>query len=168
MQQIHEATHYIRRAEELGHPHLWSSYTAFLEFLAHYKSALNSYAKCFISAGPGQIRLDPMPVFQSDPTYLEKHNRLINLRHKYIAHNDENEIESVIVVEEDAPNELLLRLQYVVSFPFDRLYELLELIRLVEVYVVDRQNAHLSAVKREIGKPVRIAEGLDEETELHH
>lgn len=54
---------------------------------------------------------------------------------------------------------LLLRLKYEISFPFDRLYELRKLIRLVELHIVDRQTGHLTAIKREVGKPVRVLEG---------
>lgn len=158
MQQIHEASYYIRRAEELGHPHLWKSYDAILEFLAHFRGALNSYAKCFLSAGPGRSRLEIASVFGADDNRLGLHKGIMDLRHKYVAHSDENAFESAHVFEEDAPGELLLRLQYDISFPFDRLYELRDLIRVVEVYVVDRQQAHLAAIAREAGKPVRVLE----------
>lgn len=80
-------------------------------------------------------------------------------RHTYVAHNDENEFETVTVREEEAPGKLMLHLQYAISFPFDRLYELRKLIRLVELHIVDRQKGHLAAIEREVGKPVRLIEG---------
>lgn len=159
MRQIHKASYYISRAEELGHPHLWTSYPPILEFLGHFKSAINSYAKCFISAGKGRRKLDASSVFKSEPINLDQHCKIIDLRHTYVAHNDENAFETVTVREEDAPGELALHLQYAISFPFDRLYELRKLIRLVELHIVDRQKAHLTAVEREVGKPVRVIEG---------
>lgn len=162
MQQIHEASYYIGKAEELGHPNLWNSYIPILEFLGHFKSALNSYAKCFVSAGQGRSRLEASLIFKSEEEHLEQHKKIMDLRNKYVAHNDENEFESVTVLEEDAPGELVLNLQYKISFPFDRLYDLRKLIRLVEVHVVDRQKRHLAAVEREVGKPVRVLEGIGE------
>ncbi|MNY51688.1 hypothetical protein D3C86_1873020 [compost metagenome] len=81
------------------------------------------------------------------------------MRHTYVAHNDENEFETVTVREEEAPGELMLHLQYAISFPFDRLYELRKLIRLVELHIVDRQKGHLAAIECEVGKPVRVIEG---------
>ena len=51
---------------------------------------------------------------------------------------------------------LVLRLQYNISFPFDRLYELRDLIRFVEEHVVDCQRAHVAAAERQIGKPIRV------------
>ncbi|MNN92317.1 hypothetical protein D3C81_2105790 [compost metagenome] len=83
----------------------------------------------------------------------------MDLRHTYVAHNDENEFETVMVREEDAPGELLLHLQYAISFPFDRLYELRQLIRVVELHIVDRQQGHLAAIEREVGRPVRVIQG---------
>ena len=53
----------------------------------------------------------------------------------------------------------MLHLQYKISFPFDRLYELRKLIRIVELHIVDRQKGHLAAIGREVGKPVRVLEG---------
>jgi hypothetical protein len=159
MRQINEASYYISRAQELGHPHLLTSYIQILEFLGHFKSALNSYAKCFVSAGKGRNRLEASSIFKSEKTYLEQHNTIMDLRHTYVAHNDENEFETVAVREDHAPGELVLHLQYEISFPFDRLYELRKLIRLVELHIVDHQKAHLAAIEREVGKPVRVLEG---------
>ena len=162
MRQIHEASYYISRAEELGHPHLWGAYNQVLEFFGHYKNALNSYFKCFASAGKGRRKLEASLVFKSEPTYLDQHKKIELLRHHYVAHNDENEFEAVTVREVDAPGELSLHLEYAISFPFDRLYELRNLIRLVELHIVDLQKAHLAAIEREIGKPVRVIEGKTE------
>ncbi|MCY1258473.1 hypothetical protein D9M68_47330 [compost metagenome] len=159
MRQIHEASYYIGKAEELGHPHLWNSYIPILEFLGHFKSVLNSYAKCFVSAGKSRNKLEASSIFKSEEACLEQHKKIMDLRHTYVAHNDENEFESVTVREEQAPGELVLHLQYEISFPFDRLYELRKLIRLVELHIVERQKGHLAAIEREVGKPVRVLEG---------
>lgn len=159
MQQVHEASYYINRAEAVGHPHLWKSYEPILEFLVYFRGALNSYAKCFVSTGPGRTRLESSSIFESDAQLLEKHNAIMELRHKYVSHSDENEFESVTIVEEDDVAELRLHLQYDISFPFDRLYELQELIRFVELVVVDRQAVHVEAISKEVGKPTQIVEG---------
>lgn len=159
MRQIHEASYYISRAEELGHPHHLTTYPHILDFLGYFKSALNSYAKCFVSAGKGRQKLDATLIFKSQAKHFSDHTKIMALRHTFVAHNDENEFESVAVQEEDRPEELQLHLKYQISFPFDRLYELRELIRLVELHVVDRQAGHLAAIGREIGKHVRVLEG---------
>ena len=71
MQLVHEANYYTRRAEELGHPHLWDSYSQILDSLAYFKGALNSYSKCFVSAGLGRVKLDAARIFKSSPACLE-------------------------------------------------------------------------------------------------
>ncbi|MYN38110.1 hypothetical protein GTP55_01865 [Duganella sp. FT109W] len=86
----------------------------------------------------------------------------MDLRHKYVAHSDENQFEFASIFEENTTEELVLHLEYKLSFPFDRLYELQNLISLVEVYVVDRQRGLLEAIEREAGKPVRVQEGTDD------
>lgn len=125
----------------------------------HFKNAVNSYAKCFVSAGKGRQKLEASSVFKSEPPYLDQHEKFINLRHTYLAHNDENEFETVTVREKDAPGELTLHLHYAISFPFDRLYEMRKLILRVKLHIVDRQNDHLTAIEREVGKPVRVIKG---------
>lgn len=64
-----------------------------------------------MSAGKGRNRLEPSSIFRSEAVYLEHHKVLMELRHKYVAHNDENEFESVSANEEDTPGELILRLR---------------------------------------------------------
>ncbi|HHQ4785228.1 hypothetical protein ACSZND_07600 [Aeromonas hydrophila] len=155
MHQTHEASYYIKRAEELGHPQSWITYDAILEFLAHFRNALNAYAKCFVSAGLGRTKLEKS-VFGANTDLLKKHERIMDLRHKYVAHSDDNEFESVSVKEVDEYNVMTLQLQYEISFPFDRLYELRELIKYIEIHIVDRQISHVAAIEREIGKPVLI------------
>jgi hypothetical protein len=163
MAQIHEARYYVARAEELGHPHLWTTYEAILDFLANFRGALNSYAKCFVSSGAGRTSLMASTVFGSDATNFAAHGRIIELRHKYVAHSDSNELETVHVAEEQSDKELVLNLQYSLTFPFDRLYELRALIKFVDEYIVDRQAEHLGSVSREIGKTVRVREGSNSE-----
>lgn len=159
MQQIHEAQHYIGRAEALGHPHLWTSYEPILDFLAFFRSALNSYAKCFVSAGSGRRKLESSHVFKHHEALAQQHQEIMNLRHKYVAHPDENDFESAEVVQEDSDAELVLRLHYGLSFPFDRLYELRDLIRFIELHVVESQESHLATISQKVGKPVRVLQG---------
>lgn len=159
MQHVHEARYYIARAEELGHSHLWTSYEPILEFLAHFRSAINAYAKCFVSAGPGRQRLESSVLFSPYADRLEKHERIIALRNKYVSHSDENECESVAVTKFESDDEVVLHLEYNLMFPFDRLYELRELIRFVELFIIDKQQPHVGAIEREVGKPVRILQG---------
>lgn len=156
MQQIHEAKHYIGRAVDMGHPHLWTSYEPILDFLAFFKGALNSYAKCFVSAGSGRRRLESAHIFKHHEDLARRHNEIMNLRHTYVAHPDENSLESAEMIHEDSGAELVLRLRYGFSFPFDRLYELRDLIHFIELYVVETQEEHLEAISKNVGKPVLI------------
>lgn len=96
----------------------------------------------------GRIRLEGASVFGENSDLLEKHSRIIELRHKYVSHSDDNEFESVKVVEKDNLNELVLNLEYNFLFSFDSLYELRELIRFVELTVMDRKESHIASIMR--------------------
>jgi hypothetical protein len=159
MQQVHEAQHYIERAGKLGHPSQFQTLDRILEFLLYFRGALNSYGKCFVSSGRGKMKLEKTNVFSTSSELLGQHERIMELRHKYVAHSDNNEIEKASFEYTDTPAELVVQLQYNFSFPFDRLYELRALIQHLADYVVDSHKKHLSAIEREIGKPVRIQEG---------
>lgn len=159
MMQVHEARYYIDRAFVLGRPDQFQSLDGILEFLVYFRGALNSYAKCFVSAGTGRMRLDESRIFGTDANRMTQHARLMELRHKYAAHCDSNEFESASISEQESTSELALRLQYQFSFPFDRLYELRDLISRLETYVVDHQARHVAGIGRQIGKHVRIVEG---------
>lgn len=159
MQQIVEAKYYISRAEEIGCPAQFRSLDGIFEFFVYFRSALNCYAKCFVSSGAGRMRLDAKEVFSARPDMRDWHTRIIDLRHKYVAHSDDNELEKISLECSETDTELVVRLQHHFCFPFDRLYELRDLIRFVDGYVVDRQKMHVASIERRIGKSVRIAEG---------
>lgn len=159
LQQVHEARHYVDRAGELGHPEQFQSMDGILEFLVYFRGALNSYAKCFVSSGRGKVKLNKSEVFRTSSDYLDRHSKLMELRHKYVAHSDDNEFEKSCLKNSDTESELVVELQYHFSFPIDRLYELRDLIKHLESYVVDCHANHVAGIERQIGKPVRIKEG---------
>jgi len=155
MQQISEANYYLERALETGHPHLFTSLPPFLEFLGYYRNALTSYSKCFVSSGQGKISLNNV-IFKAEDDLLDIHQSAILLRHKFVAHSDDNEFETFEVVETEHESYLKLDLNYEINFPFDRLYELKKLIRFVETYIAESHFKCVSAVEKEIKKSVVV------------
>jgi hypothetical protein len=159
MQQVHEANHYIARTEQLAHPHLMQTFDEIWGVLVYFRGALNSYAKCFVSAGPGKRTLKPSQVFATTPEMADRHRRVMELRHKYVAHSDDNEMEKASWEPIDTPAELVIQLHYSLSFPFDRMYDLREVIKHLDGYVAEGLNKHVEGISRHVGKPVRIQQG---------
>ncbi len=159
MQQVHEAKHYIERTEQLAHPQLMRTFDEIWGVLLAFRGAILSYAKCFAKTGSGKIKLEESGVFAKKPELVDKHRRIMELRNKYVAHSDENEMESTTIEPIDTPTELVIRLNYEVSFPFDRMYDLRELIKHLDGHVADGLGKHAKGIERQIGKPVRIREG---------
>jgi hypothetical protein len=83
----------------------------------------------------------------------------MELRHKYVAHSDHNEIERTALEITDTPTELRVRFQYNRSFSFDRMYELRGLIKHLTDHVVEAQKSHISGIERKVGKPVMVQHG---------
>lgn len=159
MQQVQEARHYVDRAAALGHPGQFETLHGMLEFLVYFRGALNSYAKCFVSLGPGKLRLECSKVFQTKAEYKNQHSRIIDLRHKYVAHSDANQFETYSFETTGTVSEIVVALQYRFLFPFDRLYELRDLIGHLETYVVDAHAKHIQAIQKQVGKAVRVSQG---------
>jgi hypothetical protein len=159
MQHVIDAKYYIKRTEELAHPQLMQTFDDIWGVLLAFRGAIIAYAKCFASAGKGKIRLEKATVFAANPELMAQHQRIIDLRNKYVAHSDDNEMERTSIDTSDTPSELVIRLSYEVSFPFDRMYELRELIKHLDQYVADGLGRHVKAIERQIGKPVRVLQG---------
>jgi hypothetical protein len=159
MQQVHEAKHYIERTEQLAHPHLMQTFDDIWGVLLAFRGAIISYAKCFAKAGSGKIKLEEKNVFAKRQELVDQHRRIMDLRNQYVAHSDDNEMESTSIEPIETPTELVIRLQYGLSFPFDRMYELRELIKHLDGHVADGLEKHVKGIERQTGKPVRIQEG---------
>jgi hypothetical protein len=159
MQQVHEAQHFIERTEKIAHPENFQTLDGLLEILVYFRGALNSYGKCFISTGHGKKSLDAERVFGDDRDLLERHIRIMELRHKYVAHSDHNEIERTALAITDTPAELRVRFQYNLSFSFDRMYELRGLIKHLTDHVVDAQKKHILGIEQKVAKPVLVQQG---------
>jgi hypothetical protein len=159
MQQVHEAKHYIQRTEQLAHPHLMQTFDEIWGVLLAFRGALIAYAKCFVRTGSGKIKLEEKTVFAKRPELIDPHRRIMDLRNTYVAHSDDNEMESTSMEPIDTPSELVIRLQYGLSFPFDRMYELRELIRHLDAHVANGLRKHVKGIEQRIGKSVRIEEG---------
>ena len=167
MQQAHEANHYVARASALGTPEQFETMDGILEFLLYFRAALNSYAKCFVSSGKGRTSLNKSTVFHDCPADLERHAILMTLRNKYLAHSDHNEFETSSLNVLETEEELVVGLQYEFSFPFDRLYDLRDLIDRLEKYIVGRHFEHVESIQKKFGKPIRIKQGEALDQTIH-
>lgn len=139
MMQVSEASYYISRTKAVAHPHLMTSLDDTLEVMGYFRGAVNAYAKCFVSSGTGKITLQVSEVIGDHPERLAAHERLMQLRHKYAAHNDDNEFEGAEIEIHETPTNVEVDLRYLLSFVFDRMYELDLAIRHLELHIVDRQ-----------------------------
>ena len=152
MQQVHEAAHYIGRALHLGHPQQFSTLEGQLEFLLYFRGALSAYSKCFTSTGPGRMSLDGNAIYKVRPDLKFQHDQFLVLRNTYTAHSDDNDLERTQVIANQIDDEIVVHLNYQFTFPFDRLYELRDLIGYLESAIVDRHTRHIQKLSNQVGK----------------
>ncbi len=68
---------------------------------AQFYSLVVSYGKCFASSGKNRISLDSKQIFSKEPSKLELHKELQDLRNKLVAHSDSDlfeEIKTILVL----------------------------------------------------------------------
>ena len=159
MQEVHEASYYIGRALDLGHPEQFSTLEGHLEFLVYFRGALSAYSKCFTASGAGRMSLDGNSIYKNRADLKPYHERIIALRNTYTAHSDNNELETVQAIANETDTEIVIFLNYEFSFPFDRLYELRDLIEYLESEIVVRHTRHVEKLSDQVGKPIRVAQG---------
>ena len=159
MQQVHEAVYYIGRALHLGHPEQFSTLEGQLEFLLYFRGALSAYSKCFTSTGLGRMSLDGNSIYKARPNLKLQHDQFIVLRNTYTAHSDDNELETVQAIANETDDEIVVYLNYAFTFPFDRLYELRDLIGYLESEIIDRHTRHVQKLNNQVGKATRVAQG---------
>ncbi|BDB13318.1 hypothetical protein [Acidithiobacillus ferrooxidans] len=86
---------------------------------ALFDSAVVWYSKLYIDSDAGRIKLEGRKVYQRHPEYLALHNKIIEIRHKAIAHQT-GRFEGVIpyvALMPDEENKDIIELYYDVVYP---------------------------------------------------
>jgi hypothetical protein len=85
--QIHMASHYLEMLRKTDDGTGVDETEALYLENAYFVAFLTTYAKCFVSAGDRLVKLDAKDVFRDDSSSRQVHERIMELRHSYAAHN---------------------------------------------------------------------------------
>jgi len=119
-----------------------------------FKNFVLTYSKCFTSAGGKKIRLDPNNVFK-DMLHLKIiHNRILEARNKYVAHNDKNDYDISLMYTNETEKEIILAPTYTIMTPLNDYELFLKTIEHCEQYVIVKFNKKLDKLETKIGKKI--------------
>lgn len=156
MMQVFEAKRFLDLAETTHSVHLGSTFDEVLTQQALFRAFLLAYGKCFAASGKGRSSLDPGKVFGTDKGALETHARIMDLRHKFAAHNDTSGLDQAVIDVHESESEFVISHSYAIANPLHEYAQYRNAIEVLEGYVVTQTNRALSSLEKELGKPVRV------------
>jgi len=121
-----------------------------------FRASIMSYAKCYASAGKGRRTLDRKEVFKGEKDMLSVHDRMIDLRDKFAAHNDLNEIDAATMAVKEDDHQIALKHFYTIALPLNDYFTFKPVILHCQQYVVNGINKHLDRLQSELGKIITI------------
>ena len=152
MMQIFEAKAFLDLAENPHMVHPRSSMEEILTQQALFRAFLLSYGKCFVSSGKGRSSLDPTKVFTGKDELSPVHDRMMDLRHKFAAHNDVSGLDEALIDVEEHVNEFVFSHRFAIANPLNEYGDYRKALKALEEYVIDGANSALNSLERQLGK----------------
>lgn len=121
-----------------------------------FRNGIMAYAKCFTSSGAKRISLDPNEIFSTAPELKDIHERIMNIRHSYVAHNSDNDIDIALIATIENDTELALAQTYTISKPTSELKDFYRTIEHCEKMIVEKFNKKIDKIESKINKKIRF------------
>lgn len=156
MMQVFECKKFLDLAEEDCSIHPRSSLEEVLIQQALFRSAILAYGKCFADSGKGRSSLDKNKVFAGHTELVLTHERLMDLRHKFAAHNDHSGLDEAVIDVEDRGDTLVIANRYAIANPMNEYEVYRKAIAIIEDYVVVQMNKAIDSLERQLGKKIVV------------
>ena len=156
MMQLFECRTFLDLAETTHYVHSKSTLVEILTQQALFRSFLLAYGKCFASSGKGRSSLDAKKVFSEQQDLLSVHTRIMDLRHKFAAHNDESGLDQAIVDVEERQDKFVIAHRYAVANPLHEYEPFRKAVGVVEEYVVAQTNRAIDSLEKKLQKPITV------------
>lgn len=156
MMQAFECRTFLDLAENEYQVHPQSSLPELLTQQALFRAFLLAYGKCFTSSGRGRSSLDAKKVFANDTIALAVHERLMDLRHKFAAHNDISGLDEAFIDVEEHPDKFVIAYRYAVANPMNEYGNYRKALGVVEEYVLIQTNRALDSLEVRLQKKIAV------------
>lgn len=126
----------------------------FIEANAMYKNFILSYAKCFSKSGKMRKSLDKNDIFNERKDFLIYHDQIMQIRNTFVAHNDQNEYDTVIYLTKETSEENTLAQTYTISTPIRLFKHFEDVVDYCEQQLSIRFNKKLDKIEKKINKKI--------------
>ena len=154
--QIFEGKSFLDLAEKTHIVHTQSSLDEVLTQQALFRAFLLAYGKCFSKSGQGRSSLDASKVFKDEPRSLFVHERVMELRHKFAAHNDISGLDRSVIRVEELEDEFQIIQSYAVANPLHEYDNYREALKIVESYVLAQTGKTIAHLEKKLHKRIRV------------
>lgn len=151
---LHEASRSIVLSEEFKKKDTLPEMDEMIKAHALFKNAILSYAKCFSSSGNGRISLDANTVYSNDAKLKAVHERIMEIRNTFAAHNGLNNMDVSIIATYEQDNEIVLAQTYTISTPLSEFEDFKSAIDHAQTWVIENFNKKIDKIQERIGKTI--------------
>jgi hypothetical protein len=126
-----------------------------------FRDGVMNYAKCFSSAEAKKLKIDFKAVVKDLQSadrskYLIIHEEMINIRHKYVAHNLDNDFEFSVVATKIENNTLYLKPTFTVQIPIESFDKYFKQCGLIQNYIISKIHKTLTKIRSNTGITVEF------------
>jgi len=156
MMQVFESKKFLDLAETTHAIDQNASLDEVLTQQSLYRSFLLAYGKCFTTSGKGRSSLDARRVFGSNTHMRSVHQRIMELRHRFAAHNDSSGLDHAVIEVEELEREFVITQRYAVANPLHEYADYKKAVQVLEEYAVDQVNKAIASLENKLQKKVRV------------
>ncbi|MFA9287557.1 hypothetical protein ACCQ08_22450 [Comamonas sp. SY3] len=154
--QIASASHYLSQLKDRGStPDILKDTYADLSL---FSSFILQYSKSYTSSGKGQVVLDAKKVFAAGSNALTAHERILKIRHKYVAHNDNSNLILANLGVKEMNDRFVIKHFLTLAIPLGELDDFKLALDATYAYAVISLNKQLDKLGEKLGKIVLLNE----------
>jgi len=114
------------------------------------------YSKCFTSGGTGQARLDEKKVFDANSDTLKAHKRILDIRHRFVAHNDNIDLVVSNLAVKELEDRFVVQHLMTYAMPGNEYPDFQAALDAVDQHVIEAMNKNLDSLGERLGKVITL------------
>jgi hypothetical protein len=151
---LHEAERSLLLSKDLNDKGKFTEMDQSILSHGMFRNAILSYCKCYGRAANGKVSLDSKAIFEDQSEIKAVHEKMMDIRNSFIAHNGVNEIDIAIIALKESAKELELAQTYTLSTPLSDFDDFLRVIGFVQAWLVVNFNRKLDKIELRLRKKI--------------
>lgn len=121
---------------------------------ALFRNSVMNYSKCFSASGKGMVSLDKKKVFKNNSHLLAIHEKVMQIRNKFVAHNDNSGIDVANIAVKEDESIFSIKHLYSMATPLNEYKFYQMLFEHCESHLIKIINCHLNSLEESYGKSI--------------